>query len=301
MCLVRQIMRALLLSVAVLLAACGSDRRPDGTPPTNADAGTDAGFVDAGLERDAGVGRDAGTDPTTEPSDLGRVCPGGCNLATCVLENEDCEGGICVWHGALGAAYCSRRCVTTCRAGYTCQQTEDDSGPACLSDTPTCGNDVVEFGEACDDGNTAAGDFCAPDCSTTTTPPSGGTVTTSFDGRPPMTAMGDDPVVYATKMGTDIFFGANTSEVTYRIALPDDAGPAPFATLMEVGLIENAGGNLCPYSGATRADITRLDRAANEIQGSAALLMVCMGGNCEFGCNPQFMLEVGFDLRWTEE
>lgn len=284
------------------LAACGGERpRATGNPRTDGGAPLDSGVrADGGVGVDGGPVADGGVDPAEEPPDLGSPCAGGCNLATCVLEDEGCAGGVCVWHGALGAAYCSRPCVSTCRPGYTCQRTADDEGPVCVSDTPSCGNGRIEYGEACDDSNTAAGDLCAADCSAVTTPPSGGQVTTSFDGRAATTASGDDPVVVAERMDGILFFRANTSEVTYGLRLPDDAGPAPYTALLEAGLIESVNGNLCPYQGAASAAISRLDLPAKEVAGQASLLMVCMGGNCEFGCNPQFTLEVQFDLRWVE-
>jgi cysteine-rich repeat protein len=49
-------------------------------------------------------------------------------------------------------------CVTdTCVIGFGCSST---TTPNC------CGNDVVDNGEACDDGNVNANDGCASDCST---------------------------------------------------------------------------------------------------------------------------------------
>lgn len=296
-----------IISVLLLLfaVACGGGReRPPGTGAPRdaglADTGTSTAS-DAGLPVDAGT-LDAGpTDPAEEPSDLGRFCPGGCNLETCVLEDEDCEGGVCVWHGALSASYCSRPCVTSCRPGYSCVVAADGEGPVCLSDTPVCGNGRVEYSEACDDGNTEPDDFCAADCSMQTVPPSGGTVTQSFHGNPPMTATGTDPVVFATRQGTRLFFGANISAMSYGLPLPDDAGPAPYTALLEASLIETVGTSLCTYSGSTFAQISQLDFEAKEIAGSAALRMVCMGGNCEFGCNPEFEHTVQFDLRWVEQ
>jgi cysteine-rich repeat protein len=43
----------------------------------------------------------------------------------------------------------------------------DCSDPACVSAPacqPACGNGRVDPGEVCDDGNTASGDSCSPDC-----------------------------------------------------------------------------------------------------------------------------------------
>lgn len=296
------------LSVLVSALGCGSERERMTALPGRSDASvTDSGRPvdagsDAGVVTDAGQPADAGQDAgmETEPADLGKGCPGGCNLATCVLENSDCEGGVCVWHGALGAAYCSRTCVTSCVPGYSCVRTEDDYGEVCLSDTPVCGNNTIEYGEVCDDGNTDAGDLCSPGCTMITQLPSGGTVITSFDGREPMTAMGNEPVVEAHLVRGRLFFNANTSGTNYAFNIAEEDGPAPYTTLMEIGLSENVGGNLCVYSAATLVNIERFDYAAQEVAGNAGFIMVCTGGGCEFGCNREFTLDVQFDLNWVQ-
>lgn len=303
-------MRYSLLAIALLATACDASTRraagPAGSGGGGSRAADAASSVDVGPTSDAGATDagappDAAVDPVEEPADLGRRCFGGCNLSTCVLEDESCEGGVCVWDGPRAAAYCSRPCVRACRAGYHCATTDDGEGPVCLSDTPVCGNGALESGEVCDDGNTEAGDFCSATCDMDTVPPSGGTVRQSFHDQPPTTAMGDDPVVRAVRQSGILFFEADISGVTYGLRLPDGAGPAPYEALLEVGLIETVNTNLCPYQGSTRASITRLDFAAREIAGHAALVMVCTGGNCEFGCNPQFTHGVEFDLRWNDE
>ncbi len=307
-------MRSAVLAIAVLATACdapprraagsrdgGTSVAADAASTVDAGAAADAGAVDAGARPDAGASLDAAVDPAEEPADLGRRCFGGCNLSTCVLEDASCAGGVCVWDGPRAAAYCSRLCVRSCRDGYHCATTDDGEGPVCLSDPPVCGNGALEYGEVCDDGNTAAGDLCSATCDMVTVPPSGGTVRQSFHGNPPTTAMGDDPVVRAIRQNGILFFEADISGVTYGLRLPDGAGPAPYEALLEVGLTETVGTNLCPYQGSTRASITRLDFSARQIAGSAALVMVCTGGNCEFGCNRQFTHAVEFDLRWNDE
>jgi fibro-slime domain-containing protein len=42
---------------------------------------------------------------------------------------------------------------------------DDGTGPSEAAPPPVCGNGVLEAGEACDDGNTSAGDGCRADCS----------------------------------------------------------------------------------------------------------------------------------------
>ncbi len=61
-------------------------------------------------------------------------------------------------------------CAADCKSkeeGYTCPP----AGGACTKDEPynppvsNCGNQLIDDGEACDDGNQTAGDGCAADCS----------------------------------------------------------------------------------------------------------------------------------------
>ncbi|MCO4746871.1 MAG: hypothetical protein KC912_18890 [Proteobacteria bacterium] len=248
---------------------------------------------------------DSGTDsgePTTveRPTDLGVNCAGGCTETLCALENEDCEGGFCLWDGNLMTAYCSLACDVSCPDGYSCVEADDNMGSFCFSDPPDCGNGNVEYGEVCDDGNTDAGDWCAPGCDAHTVPPSGGTVTVTFHGGSPITATGDDPVVRAERIQERLYFSANTSGTDFAFGLPPDAGPAPYTTLLEAGLIENVDGNLCSYQGSTLADIRRIDHTPRQVAGSAAFTMFCLSGNCDFGCNSQFDMTVDFDLRWIE-
>jgi len=288
-----------LLMLAALVTGCSPARRGGGHKDS-ANNGADAGDV----TQDAGgqdTGPDVGVDPAQEPSDLGQLCAGGCNLSTCVLDSEDCEGGVCVWDGPRASAYCSRPCVSSCVPGYSCRQTDDGSGPVCLSDTPMCGNSRVEFGEACDDGNHEGSDLCSPNCAEVTDPPSGGTLNASFHGEPPLEASGLEPTVFAHRIAGRLYFGASNTEVSYGMSLPDEAGPAPYTVLLEAGLAEAVGTNLCVYSGATSANITRLDFEAKEVAGNAAWVMFCTGGNCEFGCNPEFTLAIDFDLRWVDK
>ena len=73
---------------------------------------------------------------------------------------EDCDGAL------LGGKSCA-----TVSGGFT------DGSLACASDCrfdtsgcTTCGNNVPESGEVCDDGNTTAGDGCSPTCETEALP-----------------------------------------------------------------------------------------------------------------------------------
>ncbi|MEO0460186.1 MAG: DUF4215 domain-containing protein [Myxococcota bacterium] len=85
-----------------------------------------------------------------EGCDDGNTAAGdGCS-ATCTIE----DGGACNTDssGNTGA--------TSCASGL-CDTSED---PDTCEPVNTCGNNVEETGEACDDGNTAAGDGCNASC-----------------------------------------------------------------------------------------------------------------------------------------
>lgn len=283
--------------VAVLvLASCGDDgaEQASGAADSGSDVGLDAA-PDA--EGDANTGDDdVPSSEPDEPSDLGRLCGIGCNLQTCVSETDDCGGGVCVWDQRLGFSYCSRLCARACAEGYRCAPTEDEAGPACLSDAPVCGNATLEAGEVCDDGNVEAGDFCAPNCSEETVPPSGGTVTQTLYDWEPTVSTGDDPQVVAQRIGERLFLSTSGSSVSYGIALPDGAGPAPFEASADVGLSENG----CGLQTSTQASITRLDWERREIEGAASGVMRCTFG-CEFGCASEIPFRVEFDVRWVDE
>ena len=52
-----------------------------------------------------------------------------------------------------------------CPEGSSCSELEDGSGNVCVTtDEPSCGNGVIETGEACDDGNRENGDYGSADC-----------------------------------------------------------------------------------------------------------------------------------------
>ncbi|MCA9678322.1 MAG: DUF4215 domain-containing protein [Kofleriaceae bacterium] len=134
------------------------------------------------------------TTPITTPSNGDGCCPAGANSTTdddclpgCgngVLEaGEACDTGIADGPGS---------CPTSCSDGMACTQdvlvdggtcgatctfppvTQPMGGDGCCpagananndSDcAPSCGNGVVEAGEACDDGNTSDGDACSSTC-----------------------------------------------------------------------------------------------------------------------------------------
>ncbi len=301
----RMILAALLVFGAGL-AGCGDDGESGGGSNQDANNDSDPENNDDGQDgddtnNDTDDGQDGPMEPEN-PEDLGRSCNGGCNLQTCALESDECAGGVCVWDGNLGAAYCSRPCVDTCPDGYNCTLTEDvlefeeGGDPVCLSNPPVCGNNTLEAGEACDDGNTENEDFCSSDCRMVTVPPSGGTITQTIGDNDPTTSEGNDPVVFARRQGGRLFLGTSGSSVGYGIDLPDDAGPAPFEAIGEVGLAEG----VCQLNASTRFSITRYDAETKEIAGNAAGIMGCIFG-CDQGCVPQLSFSIEFDVRWVDE
>lgn len=250
---------------------------------------------------DTDLSPDTASDPQV-PSDLGATCAAGCTEPMCALEEEGCEGGYCLWDGEVRWAYCSMPCDGDCPEGYRCLEADDNTGSYCFTNDPVCGNGAVEWSEVCDDGNTEGGDWCSATCHEHTQPPSYGTITVSFHGGAEIVSTGEDPVVHAVRISERLYFDASSSEATFGMALADDAGPAPFTEVLDVGLIENVGGNLCSYQGTTTASVSTLDVARRHIVGDGgAFTMLCATGNCEFGCTQQFEMTVSFDLHWNEE
>jgi hypothetical protein len=161
-------MKIVPLLLVTALAACSSSH----------DAGDDTVSPDGGSV-DAGV---------VASPDLGKFCPMGCNLDTCVdTAATDCESHDCVWDGRgddFGDAYCSQSCASAgCPDGYTCLAAEDGTGKFCFADPAVCGDGVVERGEKCDAGSTngAPDSGCAADCMKTL---DSGHATFKYDGAP---------------------------------------------------------------------------------------------------------------------
>ena len=115
----------------------------------------------------------------TEACDDGNTVTGdGCS-ATCTIES----GWICTPLGCEAASWCgdgyqdvveecepptvgcSATCTWICDGDGTCDAGETTT--SCPEDCPataTCGNNVIEGTEVCDDGNTATGDGCSATC-----------------------------------------------------------------------------------------------------------------------------------------
>ena len=74
----------------------------------------------------------------------------------CTADGE-CLSGFCDTDGSVCA--CDEE--ADCGVGQVCDGSE---APNACEDADTCGNDVLEAGEACDDGNTVTGDGCSATC-----------------------------------------------------------------------------------------------------------------------------------------
>ena len=238
-----------------------------------------------------------------EPSDLGQSCFASCNLATCSMEVDNCESGICVWDSAVGGGYCSRTCDSSCAPGFRCDVVADDVLeeiepllPVCIPNVAVCGNGIREVTEACDDGNTAAQDTCATHCGEITVPPSGGTVVSTFHGTNVQTASGLEPVVKAIRQFDRLFIAAN--QVNHAFDVPADAGPAPYNIYFEAGIEMHL--HSCWYAGATNATILELDHDQHVAKGSATMTLYCNGFDCGSLCSTTIPYHVEFDVHWVD-
>lgn len=131
-------------------------------------------------------GGPSATDPSTQPeidrSLLGAQCTASCAGDVCAntTHPDTCPAEYCVYDAHTDApsrapeAYCTAPCdAARCPDGYACEAAEisavlyPEDTPAskvCMKTFATCGNGKKEYGEACDDGNTAGGDRCSADC-----------------------------------------------------------------------------------------------------------------------------------------
>jgi cysteine-rich repeat protein len=177
-----------LLFGGVLLGGCGLGLDFD-PPDPDAGGGFDAQARDAG--RDAGLVVDDCTgldDGTVCGSDAPGVCVTGvCVPSTCgdgfvdLRAGEECEGETASCVACRFVCECPRvPCATPSCEGAECVLTPLSDSTPCTNaagNTGTCnggvcrgalcGNGMSDTGEACDDGNSAAGDGCEPDCSLT--------------------------------------------------------------------------------------------------------------------------------------
>lgn len=137
---------------------------------------------------DGGVDRDEGCDDGNQTS--GDGCSAICVVERCGNGVVD-QGEICDDGNFQGGDGCSADCLSneSCGNGYPdfdagelcdcgtnaaalpggCVAENGAAGTTCTAgcDTIFCGNGVINPGEACDDGNSAALDGCTPDCQST--------------------------------------------------------------------------------------------------------------------------------------
>lgn len=260
----------------------------------------------AATDSDTAVDSDTDTDPPLEAvSDLGAFCPMGCNLETCVdSESEDCESSLCLYDGRFRIdTYCTQPCDAVCPEGYTCATPEDGSDDVCFADPAVCGDGIVQRGEACDDGNTDDGDFCAGDCSEETVPPSGGTLTFGIAGSTPRTLEGTEPAVYAYRSERDdrryLRVGWTQGNDFFNIELSDiDNAEVPGPVFANV----NALFGVCNWVGA--GEVTTLDsydQAGETATGTYSVEISCFA-NC-FDCGgdgTRRTYEGTFDVKYRD-
>jgi cysteine-rich repeat protein len=176
-------LRSLFLASA-LLVGCGGDSSSD----AGADGGADGGADCAGSADGTACGS-------------GRICLSGtCAQSVCgdefvdALRGEECEDGNDVAFDGCNPGSCTFTCTDAqdCSDGDPCSGSEEcSSSHVCVAGTaledgvvcatpsasgmcrdevcvaPGCGNDFVDDGEECDDGNDEDGDGCDADCTFT--------------------------------------------------------------------------------------------------------------------------------------
>ncbi len=137
----------------VFLGACSDDTSLDRQDNTRENNG---GII---ITTDTGV--DTSNNDTLIDSDCGNAI---------VDEGEDCDDG-----NVESGDYCAADCreITGSCGDAIVQANEVCDGDECTADcqslrTTDCGNGQLDAGEICDDGNLAADDYCAVDCSEVT-------------------------------------------------------------------------------------------------------------------------------------
>ncbi len=100
--------------------------------------------------------------------------PVGCSAGVCAFGGEfGCADALCLLDATGGGieTYCTRACVDAgdCPEDFECVQAQETwdgapDGRYCKRWRAACGNDELEEGEVCDDGNTEDGDGCSADC-----------------------------------------------------------------------------------------------------------------------------------------
>ena len=89
--------------------------------------------------------------------------------AGCVYANNDLpcsDGSKCTTDDICSGGSCTPGAPLNCQDGGLCTTTTCDPAVGCVTTpvAPCCGNNIVEGGENCDDGNNNDGDGCAANC-----------------------------------------------------------------------------------------------------------------------------------------
>ncbi len=125
--------------------APGYQQDPSGACVSIDPCATGNGGCDANATCDGSTGSPVCTCNSGYTGD-GTTCT---KVDPCTQNNGGCDANA-TCDSSSGSAVC------TCDAGYT------GDGTTCA--LPSCGDGILDTGEACDDGNNRAGDGCAPDC-----------------------------------------------------------------------------------------------------------------------------------------
>jgi len=179
------------LCIACIFAACGGDE----TGGTTKDVAGDGLDIMIGFETDASPST---TPPTTSVPDASddsdTSCP-GCFGAPCTT-NAECNSGYCL-EGPTGQQ-CSRTCIDTCEAGYSCRPVGSAGGDPvflCVYDhltycKPCHANSDCELGVGgatgarcvVSDNGPSEGSFCRTPCSASECPAGGECRPVTIDG-----------------------------------------------------------------------------------------------------------------------
>lgn len=86
--------------------------------------------------------------------------------STCVVVHSELRGYACdAEHAcATGDACVDNLCVLACDSQVGCASPLECREGGCVGAGPRCGDEAVDVGEACDDGNLSSGDGCGPGC-----------------------------------------------------------------------------------------------------------------------------------------
>ena len=95
-------------------------------------------------------------------------CDSGVGCVHIEADGAPCnDGDACTGGDQCAAGLCAGVVPLACDDGDACTVDSCDPGVGCVASplTPCCGDEDLDPGEACDDGNQAGGDGCSADCS----------------------------------------------------------------------------------------------------------------------------------------